>query len=131
MKKIRITIEKTSDSYSAYAENVEGIYAAGDSVVETKQSVADSIALYKKYNKKNLPKILQGDYEIVYKFDMQSLLNYYKGIFTNASLERLTGIKQKQIQHYATGLKKPRASQKNKIQNSLHQLASELMSIEL
>jgi hypothetical protein len=58
-------------------------------------------------------------------------LNYYKGIFTNASLERLTGIKQKQIQHYATGLKKPRASQKIKIQNSLHQLASELMSIEL
>jgi hypothetical protein len=131
MKKIRITIEKTSDSYSAYAENVEGIYAAGDSVVETKQSVADSIELYKKHNKKNLPKILQGDYEIVYKFDTQSLLNYYKGIFTNASLERLTGIKQKQIQHYATGLKKPRASQKIKIQNSLHQLASELMSIEL
>jgi hypothetical protein len=131
MKKIRITIEKTSDSYSAYAENVEGIYAAGDSVVETKQSVADSIALYKKYNKENLPKILQGDYEIIYKFDTQSLLNYYKGIFTNASLERLTGIKQKQIQHYATGLKKPRASQKIKIQNSLHQLASELMSIEL
>ena len=131
MKKIRITIEKTSDSYSAYAENVEGIYAAGDSVVETKQSVADSIELYKKYNKKNLPKILQGEYEIIYKFDTQSLLNYYKGIFTNASLERLTGIKQKQIQHYATGLKKPRASQKIKIQNSLHQLASELMSIEL
>jgi predicted RNase H-like HicB family nuclease len=131
MKKIRITIEKTSDSYSAYAENVEGIYAAGDSVVETKQSVADSIALYKKYNKENLPKILQGDYKIIYKFDTQSLLNYYKGIFTNASLERLTGIKQKQIQHYATGLKKPRASQKIKIQNSLHQLASELMSIEL
>ena len=131
MKKIRITIEKTSDSYSAYAENVEGIYAAGDSVVETKQSVADSIALYKKYNKENLPKILQGDYEIIYKFDTQSLLNYYKGIFTNASLERLTGIKQKQIQNYATGLKKPRASQKIKIQNSLHQLASELMSIEL
>lgn len=131
MKKIRITIEKTSDSYSAYAKNVEGIYAAGDSVVETKQSVAHSIALYKKYNKKNLPKILQGEYEIIYKFDTQSLLNYYKGIFTNASLERLTGIKQKQIQHYATGLKKPRASQKIKIQNSLHQLASELMSIEL
>jgi predicted RNase H-like HicB family nuclease len=131
MKKIRITIEKTSDSYSAYAENVEGIYAAGDSVVETKQSVADSIALYKKYNKENLPKILQGDYEIIYKFDTQSLLNYYKGIFTNASLERLNGIKQNQIQHYATGLKKPRASQKIKIQNSLHQLASELMSIEL
>jgi hypothetical protein len=59
------------------------------------------------------------------------LLNYYKGIFTNASLERITGIKQKQIQHYATGLKKPRTAQKIKIQNSLHELAGELMAIEL
>ena len=49
----------------------------GWTVVETKQSVADSIALYIKYNKKNLPKISQGDYEIIYKFDTQSLLNYY------------------------------------------------------
>ena len=69
--------------------------------------------------------------EIIYKFDTQSLLNYYKGIFTNASLERITGIKQKQIQHYASGLKKPRAAQKQKIQDSLHILAGELMAVEL
>jgi hypothetical protein len=33
--------------------------------------------------------------------------NYYKRIFTNVALERITGINQKQLQHYATGLKKP------------------------
>jgi hypothetical protein len=43
----------------------------------------------------------------------------------------MTGIKQKQIQHYASGLKKPRVDQKIKIQNSLHQLASELLAVEL
>ena len=51
MKKIRITIEKTSDSYSAYAENVEGIYAAGDSVVETKQSDIAKTAINGIYRK--------------------------------------------------------------------------------
>ena len=131
MKTIKIIIEKTKDHYSAYTENVEGVYGAGETVAEAKESILYAIKLLKKHNKTNLPKILKGEYELKFKFDAQSLLNYYKGVFTNASLERMTGIKQKQIQHYASGLKKPRADQKIKIQNSLHQLAGELLAVEL
>jgi hypothetical protein len=58
-------------------------------------------------------------------------LDYYKGIFTNAALERITGINQKQIQHYASGLKKPRPAQVKKIESALHNLGAELMSVEL
>lgn len=131
MKTIKIIIEKTKDQYTAYAENVEGIYGGGDTVEKAKASIEKSIQLIKKHNKENSPKILLSDYQLVYKFDTQSLLNYYKGIFTNASLERITGIRQKQIQHYASGLKKPRPAQKKKIQDSLHELATELMAVEL
>ena len=131
MDVIKIIIEKTSNFYSAYAENVEGIYGAGATVQKTKESVLKSLELYVKYNRKKLPKILQGDYSVKYRFDAQSLLNYYKGIFTNASLEKITGINQKQIQHYASGLKKPRELQKRKIQTGLRNLAKELQSIEL
>lgn len=131
MSIIKIIIEKTSNFYSAYAENVEGVYGAGATVQKTKESVLKSLELYVKYNKKKHPKILQGDYSVKYRFDAQSLLNYYKGIFTNASLEKITGINQKQIQHYASGLKKPRQLQKRKIQTGLRNLAKELQSIEL
>ena len=131
MKIIKVVIEKTKDNYSAYAENVDGIFGGGETVVEAKESVIKAIKLFKKYNKMNLPKILQGEFKLKYRFDTQSLLNYYKGVFTNASLERITGIKQKQIQHYASGLKKPRAAQNLKIQDSLHKLAEELMEVEL
>ena len=131
MKILKVVIEKTKDNYSAYAENVDGIFGGGESVVEAKESIIKSIKLYKKYNKNNLPKIFQSEFKLKYRFDTQSLLNYYKGVFTNASLERITGIKQKQIQHYASGLKKPRAAQKIKIQQSLHKLAEELMEVEL
>ncbi len=131
MSVIKIVIEKTSNFYSAYSENVEGIYGAGATVQKTKESVVKSLELYVKYNKKKLPKILQGDYSVKYRFDAQSLLNYFKGIFTNASLEKITGINQKQIQHYASGLKKPRELQKRKIQAGLRNLAKELQSIEL
>ena len=131
MPVLKIIIEKTKDFYSAYAENVEGIYGAGATVQKTKESILKSLDLFIRYNKKNLPKILHSEYSIKYKFDTQSLLNYYKGVFTNASLEKITGINQKQIQHYASGLKKPRDLQKKKIQTGLRNLAKELQSIEL
>lgn len=132
MKKIKVVIERSKDSYSAYGEKVAGIYGMGETVQEAKDSAMKSLALFLANNdEKNIPKELKREYEIVYKFDTQSLLNYYDGIFTNAALERITGINQRQINHYATGLKKPRPKQKEKIESALHQLGSDLMAIEL
>jgi predicted RNase H-like HicB family nuclease len=132
MKQIKIIIEKTADMYSAYAENVEGIYAGGDTIEEVKQSVLDAIRLLKAHNAiENVPSILFEDFEFVYQYDTISLLNYYKGIFSNSALEKLTGINQKQINHYASGHRKPRAEQRQKITNALHKLGKELTLIEL
>ncbi len=131
-KKIKIIIERSDDSYTSYAENVPGVYGHGDTVEEAKQSALTGIELLKKYNEDvNLPSILKVDYEIVFKFDAESFLNFYKKIFTNAALERMTGINQKQFQHYASGLKKPRLAQIKKIESAMHSLGKELMSVEL
>jgi len=132
MKVIKIIIEKSKDHYGAYAENVEGIYGGGDTAEQTKKSIVEAIALLKKYNDpKNVPAILKGKYELVFKYDTESFLNYYKGIFTKAGLERITGIKQRQLQHYSSGLKKPRPAQTKKIEMALHKLGSELLALEL
>lgn len=131
-KKIKIIIERSDDSYSSYAENVPGIYGHGDTVDKARQSALSGIDLMKKYNQEeNLPAILKGNYEIVFQFDTESFLNFYKKIFTNAALERMTGINQKQLQHYASGLKKPRLAQIKKIESAMHSLGKELMSLEL
>ncbi len=131
-KKIKIIIERSEDSYSSYAENVPGIYGHGDTVDEAKQSALTGIDLLKKYNQdENVPAILKRDFEVVFKFDTESFLNFYKKIFTNAALERMTGINQKQFQHYASGLKKPRLAQVKKIETAMHNLGKELMSVEL
>ena len=131
MKKINIVIERSNDLFSVYAENVEGLYGAGESVAEAKDSIVKSIALLRKYNKAKIPPILKGEYVVVYRFDVESFLNYYKGVFTNAALERLTGINQKQFQHYASGLKKPREAQIRKIETALHKLGRELIAVKL
>ena len=131
MKTIQIIIEKSADSYGAYAENVPGIYGAGDTVKECKQSILDAIETIQTFEDAQVPSALKGDYELVYKFDTESLLQYYKGILSNTAMERITGINQKLIHQYSTGLKKPRAVQRKKIEQGLHHLGSELLAIEL
>ncbi len=131
MKTIQIIIEKSADSFGAYAENVEGIYGAGDTVQECKQSILDAIETVKTFEESQIPKALKGDYKLVYKFDTESLLQYYKGILSNPAIERMTGINQKLIHQYATGIKKPRPAQRKKIEEGLHNFANELLAIEL
>lgn len=132
MEKVIIVIERSSDHFGAYAENVEGIFGAGDTPGEAKQSALEAIGLLREFNTDdNIPDILKGDYEVVYRFDVESLLNYYKGVFNNSALEKLTGINQKQLHHYASGLKKPREAQRRKIADGLHRLADELKELEL
>jgi predicted RNase H-like HicB family nuclease len=67
--KILIKIEQANDgSYSAYADNVEGIYGMGDTIEECKKSIIEAIKLILKYNDSfKLPKILKTNYEIEYE----------------------------------------------------------------
>lgn len=130
--RIIINIGASADHFGAYAENCEGIYAAGDSVEEAKKDVLEVIRLIKETTPaEELPEILKGDFEIEWHYDTQSLLKYYQGIFTNAALERLTGINQKQLWNYANGVSKPRPAARQKIESALHNLGHELIALSL
>lgn len=132
MRTLKIIIERSDDMFSAYAENAEGIYGGGDTVEEAKKSILDAIDIMtEEFTAENIPSILKGNYKVIYHFDAESFLNYYKGIFTNAALEKITGINQRQLQHYSSGLKKPRQLQLKKIEEGLHRLAAELQAVEL
>ncbi len=47
MKNITIIIERSSDFYWAYADNIEGISAGGKTVQEAKDGILEVIALQK------------------------------------------------------------------------------------
>jgi predicted RNase H-like HicB family nuclease len=130
-KKLIIHIGASLNHFGAYAENCAGIYGAGNTVEETKENVMEGLRLFIKYNQDNLPAILRNNYEIEYHYDTQSFLNYYNRIFTNVALERITGINQKLLHHYSSGLKKPREKQRKKIETALHNLGNELLSVKL
>ena len=131
MKILKIVIEKSSDSFGAYAQDVNGIYGAGDTLAEVKQSINDAIDNIKTFDEKDIPEILKEDIELIFVFETQSFLEYYDSIFTRAALSRLTGINEKQLGHYMQGLHKPRKDKAEKIEKALHNLGEELLSVAL
>lgn len=131
MKKVKVIIEKNDDGFWAHSTNVPAVNGYGETVAECKKNVFEGIEVAKTLGGKFNFDYKDGEYEVLFSFDVPSLLENYKGIITNAGFERLTGINQKQMQHYATGLKKPRVAQVKKIEEGLHTLGKELLAIEL
>jgi predicted RNase H-like HicB family nuclease len=96
MKNIIINIGRSKDHFSAYADNVDGIYGAGNTVAEARENILEAIGYIKKRNNpEKTAAILNGEYKLLYKYDTESFLKYYKGIFTNTAISRLTGINEK------------------------------------
>ena len=131
MNTLRIIIEKSADSYGAYAETIDGIYGAGDTLQEVKKSIDDAILTVKTFEKHEIPNALLEEHKLKFVFDTQSFLEYYEKILSRASLSRLTGINEKQLGHYIQGLHKPRKDKVEKIERALHKLGQELLSVEL
>ena len=131
MKILKAILSKGNDDFGAWFENFEGVYGAGTTVAEAKKNSIEGLALYSRHNASAPAWLKNKTYKITYKFDAESILNYYRGIFTNAALERITGINQRQIQHYASGAKRPRPQQLKKIENAFHELGQELIAVKL
>lgn len=134
MKKVTVTVELADNNYAAYIEKLPGCIATGKKFDELKDNISEAVEFHLDGMREDgdvIPSVFTGEYELVYHFDTQNLLQHYNGIFTNAALERLTGINQRQLQHYASGISKPRKEQSKKIEQALHNLGRELLVVEL
>ncbi len=130
MSKLTVVVVKGKEQYGAWIDTIPGIYAAGDTVKEVKADILTAIDLYKK-NNSVVPKVIKEDFELEWNYDTASFLEYFSNIFTKAGLERLTGINQKQLGHYASGLKKPRKKQVEKLDHAIRSLVDDLNQIHL
>ena len=127
-------IECTENNYCAYVKEVDGVAATGATITEIKEKLAEALDdLIETCEEMGheIPDVLKGGYTIEFKMDVKSLLSVYYGIFTKSALERLTGINQKQLWHYANGKSTPRPAQVAKIESAMHRLGNELLAITL
>jgi len=132
MKTLNVTVAHTGNNYCAMIDGVDSIMVSGYSIDEIRtnleSAINDTIVVCKESDIP-VPELLSGQYELNYRMDVESFLNFYKEVFSKSGLERLTGINQKQLWHYASGGRKPRKEQVHKIESALHHLGKELLSI--
>ncbi len=134
MRTLHAVIERAEHNYSAYVEEVDGVGGVGSTLDEVKKSLEEGLKVLKDDCLEfgyQVPEALVDDYQLVFRMDTKSFLQMYCKIFTKSALERLTGINQKQLWHYANGVTKPRPAQVQKIEKALHKLGEELISLEL
>lgn len=132
MKKIIIVIERSADLFDAYSDNCDGIYGAGDTLEACKADIETSIRQIKeKLPIDQWPEELKGEYELEYKLDTQSFLEYFSQYLSLAGMERITGVNQKQLSNYLNRRSKPRKQQIERISKGLRRFASELLSMTL
>lgn len=125
MKTLKIIVSGGKDHYGAWAKDVAGIYGAGETLELVESSIREAIDLYKECNE-DIPEILKGYFELEFIFDISGLVKYYSQFIGLPAMEKLTGVNQKQLWHYANGYKTPRKETAEKIEKGLKAFAKQL-----
>ena len=127
-----INYENLNSDFYSY-QDFEGIESVCEIIQDVKNRGDEAIIEYsKKFGDGDpIPDIFKGEYELVFKLSAEALLNAYSGIFTKAALSRITGINERQLWHYAAGMKKPRPKQLKRIEDGIHKLGRELIAVTL
>ena len=120
--KLEIIVEKTKTGYSAYSEKFP-VYTAGKSLEDLKSNILEAINLYLEDQGKS---VTEDDLRIM--LDLPQFFEFYKVINAKALSERI-GMNQSLLAQYIKGIKKPSASQTNRILKGVQQVGKELAGI--
>ena len=135
MEKVIVNVAKTPEGYCASIDILPGwVLGMSGSFDEFKIELQDSIDIFVEWAKEDndeYPNVFDGEYYFEYKFNVESLLSYYNGIFNSSALSRLTGISRKELGLYVHGRSRPEQAQKTKIIEALHRIGNELITVSV
>ncbi|HCN54278.1 MAG TPA: hypothetical protein DIS88_10960 [Prevotella sp.] len=130
MEKVIMKAARTDNGYCCSCDIIPGwVVAYTGDIDGFKDYVQESVDFWQEGRREkgeDYPKVFDGDYELVYDFDIATLLDYYRGVFSFSALQTITGINQKQLAHYASGVSSPRPKQAEKIKMGLRKLAKDI-----
>ena len=136
MEKIRVDVSWCEKNFSAsLGENVPGaVVFTADTFAELQKEAKESLEFHIEgmvADGDEVPQwLVDGDYEFEYRFlDATSLLRAYEPYLSLAAISRASGINQHQLSHYANGIKRPRAQQRERIVKGIHKIGKELLAL--
>ena len=134
MEKVIVEVGYSGKNYSAHIPILPGCVTTGSSLIEIRKHIEEIVPFHiegMQEDNDEYPSVFNGKYEFIYKLSTETLINEFSGIFTKAALSRVTGINERQLWHYAAGVRHPRQVQRKRIVDGLHRLGKELLSVDL
>ncbi|MCM1520650.1 MAG: type II toxin-antitoxin system HicB family antitoxin [Lachnoclostridium sp.] len=125
-KEIKVLVSWSGENFNGGVGDPElgAIMVAGSTLENFKKKFEEALEFHidgLKEDGNHIPDyIKEGNYTIVYDLEATALLKEAEKFTTLAAISRATGINQKQLSHYATGLKQPRPSSRERIIQGLH-----------
>lgn len=125
-KEIKVLVSWSGENFNGGIGDPElgAIMVAGSTLDSFKKEFEDAFEFHIEGLKEDVDKIpdyiTTGNYNIVYDLEATALLKEAEKFTTLAAISRATGINQKQLSHYATGIKQPRPSSRERIIQGLH-----------
>jgi len=129
--KLNVILEKSGTGYSAYAKEIAGIYTTGKDIQEVKENIQEVIEVQVEYLEEQ-GKIEEAqklkDTAVEFYLDVKQFFQEYKFINKSAFAEAI-GEKPGYIRKITSGLVKLSDAKSLKIQEGLHKLGKELLSV--
>lgn len=137
MKKVDVYFDWCNKNFAAsFGENVPGaVVFTARTWEEVQKEAKETLDFHVEGMLKDgddVPEWLRnGDYEFVFHPESTAaLLRCSEDYTTMAAIARASGVNQRQLSHYANGLKKPRPQQRQRIVAGLHKIGRQLLAVE-
>lgn len=131
MKELVIDIT-WEDNFGASCLAVTGCVATHKTLNGVKEAYTSALQMHldgRLEDGDEIPSVLQDDYSLVFRLNIQALLKTLDGKISRAAIARASGINERQLGHYITGRVVPRPDNRKKVVDGIHQIAKDLFDI--
>lgn len=125
---IKIILERSNTGYSAYAENVEGIFTAGDTIEEIKENIKEVIGYQVEYLEEKGEKEKADNLRnaaLKYYIDLNAFFEYYS-LFNKSELAKYIGINPSHLRRLSMENMELSDQKAQQIEQGMKRLSQEL-----
>ncbi len=134
MEKIKINVDWDKNYGAAPANEKIACVVTGSTFDELKHNMEDALRQHIEWMKADgdeLPAEFAGEYELEYELTGRALIHCAESLVSRSALAKASGINERQLGHYSTGVSVPRPRQMERMKNGLRAIVAQLSALSL
>lgn len=134
MEKVKIKVDWDENFGAAPVDENIACVVTGKTFEELKQNMEEALSLHIEGMKEDgdeLPAAFAGEYELEYELTGRALIHCAEALVSRSALSKASGINERQLGHYSTGVSIPRPRQIERMRAGLRSIISQLTALSL